>query len=56
MNLPPLNWVRTPRKPANARVVCFHGHPKMPEAIAGYSGSALRYCKPTPWIADHWRE
>ncbi len=54
MDLPPLNFFRIPRLPERARVVCFHGHPKMPEAVAGYSGSWLRYCRPTPWLAEHW--
>lgn len=56
MALPPLNWFQTPRLPNNARVICFHGHPKMPEAIAGYRGSWLRYCHPTEWVNIHWTE
>ncbi|MEO1307652.1 MAG: glycosyl transferase [Pseudomonadota bacterium] len=55
LDLPPLNWLRPAQLPLNARIVCFHGHPKMPEAMAGYSGSLLRRCRPTPWLADHWR-
>lgn len=54
LDLPPLNWMREARLPENARVVCFHGHPKMPEAVEGYSGSWLRYAKPCGWLREHW--
>jgi hypothetical protein len=54
LNLPPMNYFRAAKMPANARVVCFHGHPKMPEAVEGYAGSWLRYCKPTDWLQHHW--
>ena len=49
-----MNWFRTARLPENARVVCFHGRPKMPEAIAGYRQSWLRYTKPVPWLREYW--
>ncbi|KAA9005644.1 glycosyl transferase [Histidinibacterium aquaticum] len=54
LGLPPVNWLRPARLPENARVVCFHGHPKMPEAVEGYSGSLLRYARPVPWLREHW--
>ncbi|QDC10165.1 glycosyl transferase [Oceanicola sp. D3] len=54
LGLPPMNWLRPAKLPEAAKVVCFHGHPKMHEAVAGYSGSWLRACRPTPWLADHW--
>ncbi|MDF1871311.1 glycosyl transferase [Vannielia sp.] len=54
LGLPPMNWLRPARLPDAAKVVCFHGHPKMHEAVEGYSGSWLRACKPTPWLKDHW--
>jgi hypothetical protein len=52
----PLNWLVPPRLPAGARVVCFHGHPKMDEAVRGYLSLAApnRTCRPTPWLAHHW--
>lgn len=56
LDLPPLNYLRAARKPANARVVCFHGRPRIEEAIDGYHGSWLRRCPPTPWLAEHWRD
>ncbi len=54
LDLPPLNWLRPARLPPNARVVCFHGRPKMHEAVAGHLGNLLRACRATPWLRDHW--
>ncbi len=54
LGLPPVSYLRTARLPRGARVVCFHGHPKMPEAVAGYRGSWLRFCRPVPWLREHW--
>jgi len=50
----PGNYLRVARLPADARVVCFHGHPKMPEAIRGYTKSLIRYTKPCDWLHEHW--
>ncbi len=54
LGLPPVNYLRAPRLPANARVVCFHGRPKMPEAVTGYRGSLLRWSRPCAWLQEHW--
>lgn len=54
LDLPPLNYLRAPHLPEDARVVCFHGRPKMPEAVAGYRGSLLRWSRPAPWLEEHW--
>ena len=50
----PVNYLRAPRLPSDARVVCFHGRPKMPEAVAGYTGSLIRYSRPCDWLDDFW--
>ena len=50
----PMNWLRPPRLPTGAKVVCFHGRPKMPEAVAGYTGSFIRHSKPCGWLQEHW--
>jgi len=50
----PVNYLRRPTLPDDARVVCFHGRPKMPEAIAGYRGSLIRHAKPCGWLKEHW--
>ncbi len=50
-------------KPEHAKVVVFHGRPNPPDAIKGVWGKALPWykrwykrIKPTPWVADHWRQ
>lgn len=50
----PSNYWRVPVLPASARVVCFHGRPKMTEAVAGYAGSVLRHSKACDWLKEHW--
>ncbi len=52
--LPPMNYLRPPSLPLNARVVCFHGRPKMSEALVGYRRSFLRWSRPSEWLEDHW--
>lgn len=43
MALPPVNYFVAPELPKEARVVCFHGHPKMPERLrATVTGCAIR--------------
>jgi hypothetical protein len=54
LRLPPMNYVEAPKLPAGASVVCFHGRPKMPEAVAGYHGSWLRWSRPCGWLKEHW--
>ena len=56
LDLPPMNYLRQPRLPQNARVVCFHGRPKMPEVLAGYRGSLLRWSLACDWLQEHWVE
>jgi hypothetical protein len=51
----PLNLIKTPTIPPNARVVVFHGLPNPDEAVVGKGKGLLRYVRPTPWIAEHWR-
>jgi hypothetical protein len=52
----PLNWLVVPKLPPAARVVCFHGHPKMDEAVAGYTSFSApnRTCRPTGWLREIW--
>jgi hypothetical protein len=50
----PLNLLFTPRLPAQAKVVCFHGRPKMDEAVAGYHAGPLHSTRPAPWLRDAW--
>lgn len=54
LGLPPINYLRDPILPPEARVVCFHGRPKMSEAVTGYNGSWIRHSRPCAWLKDHW--
>jgi hypothetical protein len=49
----PWNLVLPPRLPEKARVVCFHGRPKMDEAVAGYR-AGLSSTRPCGWLRDAW--
>lgn len=52
----PMNWIVAPSVPAGAKVVAFHGLPKLDQAVSGY---ASRYphkrCRPSAWVEKHWR-
>ena len=59
----PFNLFTTPRRPKTASIVAFHGHPDLPEAIAGYTvdrhGKKVPphlKCLPTPWVRTAWEE
>lgn len=51
---PPLNFFVEPRLPPEARVMCFHGTPKMEEALAGYRGEWFRTTRPAAWLREYW--
>ncbi len=52
----PLNFLFSPKLPADARIVAFHGKPDPDEAAVGYHGKHLNHhSRPAPWINDHWR-
>lgn len=50
----PLNLLLSPRLPARAKVVCFHGRPKMDEAVLGYRAGVLHSTRPAHWLRDAW--
>lgn len=50
----PRNYFSPPSLPKEARVVCFHGRPKMSDAVTGWNGSFIRYSKPCKWLEEHW--
>ena len=53
----PLNMVLTPRIPRDAKIIAFHGLPKMDQAFEGYvSDKPMRGCRPTPWIRQLWSD
>lgn len=51
---PPLNFLIEPRLPADTRVMCFHGTPKMEEAVEGYRGEWHHATLPARWLRDYW--
>ena len=52
----PLNHFQEPRLPTGAKVVCFHGRPKMEEAVTGYNETIFRTAKPCAWLARAWED
>ena len=57
----PLNFFKSAKLPADARVVAFTGKPKPDEALEGRwpvrsrRERIYKHTRPTPWIAEHWR-
>lgn len=56
----PLNLIRPPTLPADARVVAFTGKPDPDEALRGswpapWYKKFYKHVRPAPWIAEHWR-
>ncbi|MEM6740551.1 MAG: glycosyl transferase [Pseudomonadota bacterium] len=51
---PPASFLAPPRLPSQARVVCFHGRPKMEEVVDGWHGNLLRHARPCAWLQEHW--
>lgn len=54
MRWPPLNLLIEPRLPEDCRVMCFHGTPKMEEAVEGWRGPWWRATRASSWLAEHW--
>ncbi|MEO0343736.1 MAG: glycosyl transferase [Pseudomonadota bacterium] len=50
----PLNLLIEPKLPDMAKVVCFHGRPKMEEAVEGYRAGPLHSTRPCTWMRAHW--
>ncbi len=50
----PLNLFLEPRLPPQARVVCFHGSPKMREAVDGFRGDPLHRTRGARWLREAW--
>jgi len=50
----PLNLFKSPKLPADARIVCFHGHPNIHEATHGYHSDPLHSTRKCQWIIDNW--
>ena len=48
---PMILW-QTPRLPKDARVLIFHGHPKLADAINGVMAAWYQRIRPAPWLED----
>ncbi|MFC0819603.1 glycosyltransferase [Moraxella marmotae] len=51
----PLAYFLPPKKPANAKIVIFHGEINPPDAITGGGGKWYRHVLPSDWIKDAWQ-
>lgn len=40
----------------DARIVCYHGRPSIPESITTASKTPWWPVKAAPWVADHWKD
>jgi hypothetical protein len=54
IHYPPLNLLLEPNLPKGTRVMCFHGTPKMEEALEGYRGEWFRTTRPATWLKEYW--
>lgn len=52
----PFNLLLPPRLPPDARVVSFHGNPKMDEAVRGYRSDPLHSTRPAKWLTEAWQD
>lgn len=52
----PMNLFKSPVLPEGARLVFFHGKPKMSEAVHGYRSDPLHSTLPAFWLQDAWRD
>ncbi len=53
----PLNLIRQPSVPKGAKIIAFHGLPKLDEAAEGYlTRYPHKICRPSPWIREHWSD
>ena len=53
----PLNLILRPTLPQSTKIVCFHGLPKMHEAVIGKcSEKFIDRCRTATWISDNWRD
>lgn len=57
----PMNFFKTPKLPADTKVVAFTGKPDQDEAVIGkwpekkWYKRFYKHVRPTPWIGQHWQ-
>lgn len=42
--------------PPDAKIVCYHGKPGIPESATQVNVSYIWTIDPQPWVLDHWRD
>lgn len=42
--------------PADARIICYHGKPSIPDSITKASKAQWWTIPAAPWVADHWKD
>lgn len=53
----PINWFKTPKIPAGAKIIVFHGRPNNAQAMNGYTAKfGIRHVRPVKWIKTYWRD
>lgn len=52
----PLNLILPPHLPREARLVFFHGKPKMADAVSGYRAGILHSTRPATWLTEAWKD
>jgi hypothetical protein len=52
----PMNLFQSPRLPSDARLIFFHGKPKMAEAVNGYRADPFHSTRRAEWLSDAWKE
>lgn len=55
----PMNFIRPPALPADARIITFTGKPDIDEVIEGrwpapWHKKIYKHVRPTRWLAEHW--
>ncbi|MDP4822516.1 MAG: hypothetical protein NWR47_01050 [Aestuariivirgaceae bacterium] len=50
----PLGWLLPAKLPSQAKVICFHGNPKISAALNGYYPNFMSAIGKSRWIADYW--
>lgn len=50
----PLNLFLPPKLPSGAQVVCFHGKPKVEEAVNGYRAGVFHTTRTSSWLKANW--
>ncbi|MDR2934239.1 MAG: hypothetical protein LBU68_03070 [Rickettsiales bacterium] len=60
-----LRWIKTPKLPHDAKIICFQGYPNPEDAIIGrwapkgqkvpFLKRWYKHVRPTKWIADYWK-